>query len=257
LKIIKLMSNMTLPENFVWDYPDGEDHYLFVLFKSPSMLVTDNGAFSVDIGDAVVLDRFAHQKYYSTSGKFVHDFIHFDFDNAAEKLEFSDIPFSTVIRIDHYALITNILDLISNCPVPDSPLSQSIASHLGRAFLLALKACIRTPQVEHLPELIHLRNDVKSNPQFPWTVDNMAKRVALSRSQLQLLYRKAFNTSCIDDVIASRIELAKRLLLIPEITVAKAAELCGYENKEHFIRQFRQKEATTPGRYKKERSKQS
>lgn len=252
MKIIRLMTNMTLPEHFVWEFPSGRNDYLFVLFKSPAMLVTGEGSFPVDFGDAVLFDKYTPQKYYSTKEKFVHDFIHFDFDNDAERMEFSGIPFSTVIRSDHYTQISDALELISNCFVLGSPLSRSITSHLGRAFLLMIKDCIRAPQVDHFSELLSLRSDIHNNPQIAWTVADMAKKVALSRSQLQMLYRKAFDVSCIDDVINSRIEMAKRLLLIPEITVAQAAVLCGYENKEHFIRQFKQKEATTPGRFKRE-----
>ena len=53
-----------------------------------------------------------------------------------------------------------------------------------------------------------------------------------------------------DDVIISRIRLAKEYLMHGSYTVAEVAFRCGYNNVEHFCRQFKQKTGLTPGRFR-------
>ena len=53
------------------------------------------------------------------------------------------------------------------------------------------------------------------------------------------------------DVISSRIERAKSLLMLTDLTARQIAVACGYENETHFSRQFRQITGKTPGEYRK------
>lgn len=251
MKIIAMLVDMTLPENFVWEKASGDKLHLFVLFKSPAVVTLNNEEIAVDKGDMVLYDKFEYQKYRPTKGEFVHDFVHFDFDNESEQKEFLSIPFSRVIRADNYEQINNILKLMMQHQVSLSPEDKYIADTLGYSFLLMLKSNTENVKEKYFESMMKLRTEIYSNPQSPWTLELMAKKVSLSVPYLQVVYKRTFGISCMNDVINSRIKLSKRLLNGTDLSVAQISEACGYNNVEHFIRQFKTDVGTTPHTYRK------
>ena len=103
----------------------------------------------------------------------------------------------------------------------------------------------------HYSSLIDLRAKIYRNPQLKWNVDTMAADVNMSRSYLQHIYREVFGVSCISDVINGKIEKAKEILSETSCTVSQVASMCGYDNEEHFMRQFKKIVGMTPTRYRK------
>lgn len=81
----------------------------------------------------------------------------------------------------------------------------------------------------------------------------MAKLLHLSDGYLQDLYKRAFGVSCLEDVIACRINMARDLLLHSDMSVREIAEFCGYNNIEHFSRQFRRTVGTSPLGFRRQR----
>ena len=53
------------------------------------------------------------------------------------------------------------------------------------------------------------------------------------------------------DVISGKIEKAKEILTETGCTVSQVAAMCGYENEEHFMRQFKKIVGVTPTGYRK------
>jgi AraC family transcriptional regulator of arabinose operon len=84
-----------------------------------------------------------------------------------------------------------------------------------------------------------------------WNVDSMAAVVNMSRSYFQHIYREIFGVSCMTDVINGKIEKAKEILNETGCTVSQVATMCGYENDEHFMRQFKKIVGVTPTVYRK------
>ncbi len=79
----------------------------------------------------------------------------------------------------------------------------------------------------------------------------MAAEVSMSRSYFQHMYREMFGVSCISDVICGKIDRAKELLSETSCTVSQVAAMCGYDNEEHFMRQFKKMVGATPTAYRK------
>lgn len=79
----------------------------------------------------------------------------------------------------------------------------------------------------------------------------MAAKLHLSPSHLQTLYHRKFGSSCMDNVIEGRLRRAQDLLEYSEYSIRDISEQCGYNNVEHFCRQFRQHNGCTPGQYRK------
>ena len=123
-------------------------------------------------------------------------------------------------------------------------------------YLIMLKIsdlCQKTElaDTEMLEQLVELRNQIISNPKETWKIDDIAKKLSISRSYLQHKYKEFFNTSIKKDVILSRIEYSKYLLFATDYTISTITELCGYENDVHFMRTFKKEIGLTPTQYRK------
>lgn len=94
--------------------------------------------------------------------------------------------------------------------------------------------------------LNELKMEIYHHPNKEWTVAKMAERLNISAGYLEEIYKNTFGITCIDDVINSRINLAKKYLLYDHYTIAEIVTLCGYRNMEHFFRQFKKITGVTP-----------
>ena len=99
-------------------------------------------------------------------------------------------------------------------------------------------------------KFLEMRNRIYSMPGKEWSVENLAQELFLSASYFQSLYKRYFGVSVMMDVINSRIEHAKHLLLSTDYLLGHVAELCGYKNSVHFMRQFKKSVGVTPTEYR-------
>jgi AraC family transcriptional regulator of arabinose operon len=252
MKVLKMKVNMTLPKSFRWEFVAGCDNYLFVMFKSPSVVVLNGVEVLVDTGDTVLFNKFDPQIYFPREGEFVHDFIHIDYEDEFEKNELADFPFSSVIYANNHNEMSGILSIIQRHRLSNSPFDKQVVKRAVQLFLLMLKNNAQIKKNKVHERLFDLRSEIYNFPQYQWTVEYMAKKLAICPSALQTIYKQTFGISCIADVIRSRIEEAKRLLCGSEMPVYQISELCGYQNSEHFIRQFKKEVGVTPLVFRKE-----
>ncbi len=96
-----------------------------------------------------------------------------------------------------------------------------------------------------------LRSEITLNPQKEWDIEQEAKKIGISRSHLQRLYKQYFSVSCMDDVISARMNKAKSLLKHTDLRIQEIAIQCGYQNVSHFMRQFKEKSGMTAMQYRK------
>ena len=134
-----------------------------------------------------------------------------------------------------------------------APHRSSILSSLTTVLLDKLSD---ESSVQNYPDiyypLVKLREQIYTYPAGEWTTQMMAQQLNISTAYLHSLYRQYFHTTCINDVIRSRIQAACDLLLSNNTPLNEIAELCGYHNVEHFNRQFKSIMGCTPGKYRKQ-----
>ncbi|WP_325050432.1 helix-turn-helix domain-containing protein [Cohnella endophytica] len=99
---------------------------------------------------------------------------------------------------------------------------------------------------------MRLRTAIQKDPGNCWTVSEIADYLQVSPGYLLNIYKKAFGVSCMDDVIRSRIRLAKEFLIHSAESIADIASHCGYQNVEHFCRQFKKITGESPRTYQKQ-----
>ena len=84
-----------------------------------------------------------------------------------------------------------------------------------------------------------------------WKIKDLAKETTLSPAYFQVLYKKAFGTTCLSDIIDNKIATAKEYLLSTDMSVADISVELGYSQVYHFIRQFKKSTGVTPGAFRK------
>jgi AraC-like DNA-binding protein len=88
-------------------------------------------------------------------------------------------------------------------------------------------------------------------PNQNWTVETLAHAAGMSRTSFAVLFQKKMSMTPIEYVTAWRIEIAKKLLMVPKNTLTDAAEAAGYASDSAFARVFKKGTGMTPAGFRK------
>jgi AraC-like DNA-binding protein len=140
-----------------------------------------------------------------------------------------------------------IYQLLSTEHILNNNYKEISIDNLLRVLFNKLLESYNYKQVSPLTKnLNELKMEIYRNPNKEWTVAKMADKLNISTGYLEDIYKNTFGITCMDDVINSRINLAKKYLLYEHKTLTEIATLCGYRNMEHFFRQFKKITGITP-----------
>jgi len=84
----------------------------------------------------------------------------------------------------------------------------------------------------------------------PLDVDRLARQVALSRRQLDRVFRAGTGSSVGAYYRSRRIQHAARMLTEPRLSIQEVAHHLNYADTAHFVRSFKAKMGLTPGNYR-------
>lgn len=255
MKIVRVGYNYRHSPDFCIDRPHGSGDYLLLIIKSEAFLVLCGERMIVPPNSAIIFKKGTPQHYGAVCGKYINDWIHFDIEESEERViaELS-VPFDTVIPLCE---ATELSAFIKNIVIERYSQNMHREATMQRYFdllLLKLSENInhQNPEQEHpyYNKFYMLRNEIQLEPQADWSIDGICKRMMLSRSYVQHLYKLFFGTSIMTDVQSSRMEHAKYLLSATNMTVTGISESCGYENDVHFMRVFKKVTGITPSEFR-------
>jgi len=109
-------------------------------------------------------------------------------------------------------------------------------------------AAVRDPVLAPAMKAIH------GQPGRRWTVEDLARTTAVSRSSLDARFREVLGLSPIRYVNEWRMRVAQDLLATTEMTVAAIARRIEYESEEAFSRAFKQANGQSPSVWRTARS---
>lgn len=205
----------------------------------------------------MLYDDTTSQEYRADSGFFICDWICFDKDGDSEFFDAFELPFNRPVQFSDSEFISSLIRNIASEYYSLSSRRSKIIDALMKTLLLKIsdvsgrRDSSQQTVDPHYTALIELREKVYRNPQMKWNVDTMAADVNMSRSYFQHIYREIFGVSCISDVISGKIEKAKEILSETSCTVSQVSAMCGYDNEEHFMRQFKKIVGVTPTKYRR------
>ncbi len=266
----------THPEDFRYVIPEGLNSYLLVITTTSALFQVD-GVISEYPPHTAVLYPPNHSIWYGAAGKpYGNHWLRFtssepyvtDFPQPVIPFSISDPEYfhklfqlltwetsqliSSSRSNQNAGIITWQRDSGLKHQEPGSMGSNLLVSHLIRILFYKLHSeLLSTRHTFHDHKLLALRRKISANPEYPWNVSDMASQLHISTGHLQLIYKQKFNISCMEDVIRFRLFKAKDLLAYTTQSIAEIAMQCGYNNTEHFCRQFRQNIGISPGQFRK------
>jgi AraC family transcriptional regulator len=82
------------------------------------------------------------------------------------------------------------------------------------------------------------------------TIEDLAKASALSRRNLEYIFKKHLGHGPYQQLLQMRLHLAKRLLRHSQKNMSDIAEACGFTNAREFSVRFKAKTGKTPSQYR-------
>lgn len=239
------------PADFVYDVSQNHGHYLLILTHTPLRFISGDGERVYPAHHAALFTPSAQLRYGACGDSYANDWIIFSSDEPyVTQFPVQNRPFP-VLDPDY---CHNLFQLLTWEHMQDD--YETVVAQLMSLLFRKLSAGIDQSGVsDYRLELAALRRHILNQPRRHWSVDDMAARLHISAGYLQLLYKRQFGVSCMDDVIVSRIRLARDYLTHTNLRVLEVAALCGYNSAEHFSRQFRRICGMSPGQYRQQAMK--
>lgn len=179
---------------------------------------------------------------------------HFLFDSPDASLLVSLLPVLLHVRgIDSLSVLVRL--------VRDESMAQRPGREhvLGRLVEVMLVEGLRSGTEEHAPAgLLRGLADTKlaaamrfmhNDPARSWTVEELAKKAALSRSAFFERFTRAVGMPPMEYLLAWRMALAKDLLRNDDVAIETVAERVGYGSASTFSTAFSRYVGQPPGRY--------
>lgn len=255
MKFIRVKSLWPEKEHFYLERDTGEES-IFLHFLSPAEVWLDGRWIPVETGACIFYDVHSLQRFRTKENRLLHDWFHAKGDCSAVMKKYK-LSFNQLYYPAHGERITRLIQDIELEMLSRKPFFEDICALKAEELFAHLARFLCPP--EH-GEAVHpdirqrfvkLRSRIHQTFEQDWTVEKMALEINLSPSRFYALYKQIFGLTPKHDLQITRIEHAKILLMQNRYPVEQIAEMTGYHNPYHFIRQFKQFTGITPGKYAK------
>ncbi|MCM1335479.1 MAG: AraC family transcriptional regulator [Eubacterium sp.] len=244
---------------FMIERENGSGDNLLLIFLSPARLVLPSEVIYAPPESAILYRRGTRQSYGSDGGAYANHWLHMECPE--DDPLFTILPFDSVIRLGNLAACEAIMTELSHEQLSDSPFRERYIDLLIRMLLLRIAESVHTGRPAAPRENIHaealraLRAELYTASAKPIRIADLAERLNLSEPYFQALYKAQFGVSCYEDILRARLKTAKYYLETTALSIKEVAALCGYENAEHFMRQFKKRTGRTPSEFRLEARK--
>ncbi len=237
-------------------HPHNETAYVLYVFNTPAKIQMHGKTHLVDYGNVLLMPYGEAHEINYIADFFKLDWIEFQMDNTdLQLLKALAIPFGQIIAIRHPNMLPGVV--LACCFINDlddgihkQTLHQLLTSVFYTIHALSEESGSSTSFRKKHPEIIELRRKLYEEPQLDWNISMMCEFTNYSQSNLQRLYKQFYDVTCKEDIIISRILLAKNLLCSTNLSVSEIAFHCGFHSYEHFFRTFRKQAGCTPKEFR-------
>lgn len=238
----------TRDSHFVLD--DKQTYWFIINMLTPFEMFCSNEWKRFDKNRIIIFPPYTPVEYRACPGETIeNNWIMFE-TTESFIINFS-LPFATPIHTVYQTAFDYIFHLISIENFWENIYKAQSMNHLFHFLFDKIYESYYSYNQIPSTSIIKLHLEIEANPNYPWTIEEMANRLNMSVSYFQSIYKKNFGISCMKDILIKRIELAKNYLKNSGYSISQIADLCGYQNKEHFCRQFKQFTTITASQYRK------
>nr|MBP3598828.1 helix-turn-helix transcriptional regulator [Eubacterium sp.] len=243
-------------DGFSIERKSGIADFLLLYIKTPSLLSVSENTYTITEPSVIIISGYTPFKYLSVTTPYCDDYIHFLPQNLDEFLSKLHFPLNKPIKINNHDLIDPIIQGICQEYYHATEFVLDVQYHqmmhlmarIGESWSAAHHLNTNVP---YFQDLSNIRRRILADPTRNWKIKDLAKEITLSPAYFQVLYKKAFGTTCLSDIIENKISTAKEYLLSTDMSVADISLELGYSQVYHFIRQFKKSTGVTPGAFRK------
>ena len=243
-------------DGFRYMQPRGSGAFTLFFFRTQVDLELQGTVFPLQPGGCIIYAPEAPQ-FFTAHNTLVYSRLDATEDIAPLLLQYH-LPLGQPFYMQNISAVTDLLEKSESEFLGVQPYREDALNCCVQMLLVLLSRSLENPlpQVQiqqdlHL-DIRNIRQHVLSNPQRKWTVAEMAQMMSLSPSRFHAVYKEIFGTAPMRDVIEARIGYAKTLLLDKKhFSLPQIADMLGYNDQYHFIRQFRTETGITPGNFRK------
>jgi AraC-like DNA-binding protein len=230
-----------------------------MLFLTRFEAETSSGRRQGEAGDMLINPPGSRQWHRGVDGgEFKNDWIHLSADAVQRPIQQAGLPLNMIFRVSDSGFAGRIIGDIIRERLLNTPISCELAACrvtelilLTHLFWRMARRVTKSPIIHtHYERLLAIRMAIREAPADLWTVDRMARTTNLSTSRFAALYKNFFHVAPMEDVISTRLEEAKRLLVQGRMTVSEVAERCGFSHLNYFSRLFKARTGKSPGQYR-------
>ena len=243
--------------DFCTDRPGGPGAWLFLLVKSSALFTINGVDHNIRPGTAVLLSPSTPCSYRASNGGYTDDWFYFGMTGEdLGALRGMGIEPDKPLFLGNVTELSSIIYTMTFEFYSASEYHNDIVKlYTEILFKLISRIVLQTSlgycaSVSRHEELSYLRARIYREPGELPNVSVLAEQTGMSVSSLEHLYKKAFGVSVMQDIMNSRTDYAKRLLLSTKMTVAEVAEKCGYASGFGFMKQFKSRTGMTPTEYR-------
>ncbi|WP_167958065.1 AraC family transcriptional regulator [Anaerosporobacter faecicola] len=244
------------PSSFRMVRPEGLPNYVILIVRTAGAFCINNQHYCVTPGHAIILTPHTPYSYNNPDGIYMDDWLHFQAEDSL-LYQYPTLPMNRPFPITNMDIFTLLIkQILWEKSYETSELGKENIHALTHVLFNHLISSYRSREHKKLGNLFHeqlqaLRLDMQNDFSELPTIEKYAKRLGISSSYFQHIYRDFFGISFQQDLIQLRIEHAKYILTTTDLTQEQIAELCGYTNEVHFYRQFKKMTGYTPAKYRK------
>ena len=207
-------------------------------------------------GQAFYINCIPHQYYACMGGEHWEIlWLHFNGGTARGYYEefvknrFAPVRFQDTFFIE--STMRRILSLTQKKDIHSELISSNLIVNLLTELLI--RSSSESLSLSAMPDYLkHLLKELENHFLEPFSLEEYAARIGLSKYHLSRDFRKYVGTTMNEYVITMRLNYAKELLRYSKESVGEIAYACGMNHVSHFINLFREREGMTPLKYRKE-----
>lgn len=234
--------------------PGGSQDYLFLYFLTPMRIRFGQSVVVTKPGACILYSPNMCQDYQGIP-KFRNSYIHFEAERGfAGSLS---IPLNEVFYLKSGEKINQYIQKIHAEFLTRALYYEEQIDHLLNQMWIEISRQLHEErnlseaETNLYKQFRKVRYEILSNCEKDWNVDNMSNLANMSKSQFYTYYKRFFHLSPKADLIHTRMEKARNLLTNEELSIAQAAQMCGFSNMSHFTRYFKNHTGCTPGVYRR------
>lgn len=204
-------------------------------------------------GDTVILDCYKPHEYY-TNDSFESIWVHIAGANSYELFEEIERSDGNLIKCKDIQHVEKLLFRIFNGIKSDNPpteLNLSLDIYKLFAELLNPQSAKSKGENNYEDCVQIVKEYISENLNENLTVGKLAEIVNMSSSHFSRIFKRQTGFSPYDYILISRLNRAKYLLQVSDMTVASIAYETGFNSESNFIFFFTENAGISPGKFRK------